>query len=475
MKKVILCILILCLVTLPLGFPVKAAEERTVFCLDYGDVKIGSDGVSGYDENGKLVSEINTVGYTVTQKNPQKALERSISITSGEQNVEIRNINIARKGENDYAMCVLKTASAVITVTGENHLKSGTYRAGLDIAIKASAVINGDGVLYAESELEAGIGGGNGKSNGTLTINSGTIYATGGTDGYSAGIGGGSSGKGGTITINGGTIVAVGGLYAAGIGGGFLCNGGTITINGGTVTATGGTDGAGIGGGSGGNGGTIVINGGSVKAVTGGGADNIGNGNDCNTEFGGIHNSNGDTVSLLTVPIKDFKTVYQNGIDKAPIYSGHENDENLYFYTDSAQNIATVYMSDESVRFLKYNIDGYEEIDPFSDSDDRFSEYLISPDAEKISVDDGFTAKKENKNCRLFYNGSCIDSFEIVIRGDVNLDGELDGMDSVEAACIESGMLNGRLKFLLADVDSDGAVTAADIKALSDKGIASVN
>ena len=48
-------------------------------------------------------------------------------------------------------------------------------------------------------------------------------------------------------------------------------------------------------------------------------------------------------------------------------------------------------------------------------------------------------------------------------------------MDSVEAACIESGMLNGRLKFLLADVDSDGAVTAADIKALSNKGIASVN
>ena len=57
----------------------------------------------------------------------------------------------------------------------------------------------------------------------------------------------------------------------------------------------------------------------------------------------------------------------------------------------------------------------------------------------------------------------------------IYLDGELDGMDSVEAACIESGMLNGRLKFLLADVDSDGAVTAADIKALSDKGIASVN
>lgn len=473
MKKVILCILILCLTVLPLNSSVKAVEDRTVFYLDYGDVKIGSDGVSGYDENGKLVSEVNAVGYTVTQQNPQKALERSISITSGEQNVEIKNINIARKGENDYALCVLKTASAVITVNGENHLKSGTYRAGLDIAVKASAVINGDGILYAESELEAGIGGGSGKSNGTLIINSGTIYATGGTDGYSAGIGGGSSGKGGTITINGGTVVAVGGLYAAGIGGGFLCSGGTVTINGGTVTAIGGNEGAGIGGGSGGNGGTVVINGGSVKAIAGTGADDIGNGNNCKTEFAGIHNSNGDSVSKLTVSLSGFERVYQNSIENAPITAGHPDDENLYFYVTSSQNIATVYMNGGEVKYLSYNSSGFDEINPFLKGDERYSSYLIVSDKNNISVADGFFIEKEN--CRLIYNGSCVDKFEIVIRGDVNLDGNLDGMDAVEAACVEGGMNTDKLALMLADANGDGYVNTSDISLLENLGIASKN
>ena len=436
--------MILCLAVLPLNSSVKAVEERTVFYLDYGDVKIGSDDVSGYDENGKLVSVVNAVGYTVTQQNPQKALERSISITSGEQNVEIKNINIARKGENDYALCVLKTASAVITVSGENHLKSGTYRAGLDIAVKASAMINGDGTLYAESELEAGIGGGNGKSNGTLTINSGTIYATGGTDGYSAGIGGGSSGKGGTITINGGTVVAVGGLYAAGIGGG-----------------------------SGGTGGTVVINGGSVKAIAGTGADDIGNGNNCKTEFAGIHNSNGDSVSKLTVSLSGFERVYQNSIENAPITAGHPDDENLYFYVTSSQNIATVYMNGGGVKYLSYNSSGFDEINPFLKGDARYSSYLIVSDKNNISVADGFFIEKEN--CRLIYNGSCVDKFEIVIRGDVNLDGNLDGMDAVEAACIEGGMNTDKLALMLADANGDGYVNTSDISLLENLGIASKN
>ena len=436
--------MILCLAVLPLNSSVKAVEDRTVFYLDYGDVKIGSDGVSGYDENGKLVSEVNAVGYTVTQQNPQKALERSISITSGEQNVEIKNINIARKGENDYALCVLKTASAVITVSGENHLKSGTYRAGLDIAVKASAMINGDGILYAESELEAGIGGGSGKSNGTLTINSGTIYATGGTDGYSAGIGGGSSGKGGTITINGGTVVAVGGLYAAGIGGG-----------------------------SGGNGGTVVINGGSVKAIAGTGADDIGNGNNCKTEFAGIHNSNGDSVSKLTVSLSGFERIYQNSIENAPITAGHPDDENLYFYVTSSQNIATVYMNGGEVKYLSYNSSGFDEINPFLKGDARYSSYLIVSDKNNISVADGFFIEKEN--CRLIYNGSCVDKFEIVIRGDVNLDGNLDGMDAVEAACVEGGMNTDKLALMLADANGDGYVNTSDISLLENLGIASKN
>lgn len=59
------------------------------------------------------------------------------------------------------------------------------------------------------------------------------------------------------ITIQGGTIIATGGSSGAGIGGGALGDAFNITISGGIVTATGGRSGrsgAGIGGGGNGNG-----------------------------------------------------------------------------------------------------------------------------------------------------------------------------------------------------------------------------
>ena len=130
------------------------------------------------------------------------------------------------------------------------------------------------GVLNAEvptsDDYSAGIGGSNGQSCGTVTINGGAITARGGDNG--AGIGGGSGGSGGTIVINGGAITARGGDNGAGIGGGSRGSGGTIVINGGSVKAYGNSTsdnlggGAGIGGGTGGAAGNITINGGTVTA-----------------------------------------------------------------------------------------------------------------------------------------------------------------------------------------------------------------
>lgn len=473
MKKILVIVLSVSLAILSFSFSIKATGDRTVLYLDYGDVKIGDGTISGYDKDGKLVTEVNPCGYTITQRNSLQSVNRSISVTDGEQDVEIKNINIARSGENDNAFCVLKNAKTKLILTGENHLVPGTYCAGVEIAVNASLTVEGDGILYTQSEIEAGIGGGSGHSNGALTINSGTIYATGGMDGYGSGIGGGSSGSGGTITINGGNIVAVGGEYGAGIGGGMLGNGGKITINGGTVTATGGKKAAGIGGGFTANGGTVVINGGSVKAIAGTGADDIGNGNNCKTEFAGIHNSNGDSVSKLTVSLSGFERVYQNSIENAPITAGHPDDENLYFYVTSSQNIATVYMNGGEVKYLSYNSSGFDEINPFLKGDARYSSYLIVSDKNNISVADGFFIEKEN--CRLIYNGSCVDKFEIVIRGDVNLDGNLDGMDAVEAACVEGGMNTDKLALMLADANGDGYVNTSDISLLENLGIASKN
>ncbi len=473
MKRLFTIFLLFCLLALPISFSATATGSRTVLYLDYGDVKLGDGTVSGYDSQGQLVTETNPYGYTVTQKDSSKALNRSISVASGEQDIEIKDINISRLGENDYAICVLKTSKVRLVLTGENHLVPGTYCAGIEIGIIASLTIEGDGTLYTQSEIEAGIGGGSGRSNGTLTINSGTIYATGGLDGYGTGIGGGSAGGGGKITINGGCIVAVGGEYGAGIGGGMLGNGGTITVNGGTVTATGGAKASGIGGGFKGNGGTIVINGGSVKAVGGTSGDDIGNGYNCQTEFGGIHNSNGDSVSKLTVLLSGFDSVYQNGIENTPITAGHPDDENLYFYADANTNIATAYMSDGNVRFIGYGNGSFEELKPYINGDERFFGYLIASDKNNITVADGFSTEKENS--RLIYNGSCVDEYKIVAKGDINLDGSIDGMDAVEAVCVESGMRVDALTAKLADANGDGTVDSSDVVLLESRGIVTVN
>ena len=66
------------------------------------------------------------------------------------------------------------------------------------------------------------------------------VYSQGGT-----GIGGDADCAGGIVTINGGSVTATGGVSAAGIGGGFDGDGGTVTINGGTVSAEGGATGRG--------------------------------------------------------------------------------------------------------------------------------------------------------------------------------------------------------------------------------------
>ena len=122
---------------------------------------------------------------------------------------------------------------------------------------------------YGSSE-GAGIGAGNSGNSGSITINGGTVNATGA--GSCAGIGGGNNGNG-TVTINGGIITATGGEFAAGIGSGAgsenIHPNGKITINGGTVNATSGGYAAAIGGGRVGKG-EVTITGGDIKANSGG-------------------------------------------------------------------------------------------------------------------------------------------------------------------------------------------------------------
>ena len=229
--------------------------------------------------------------------------------------------------EGKAALSVQGKGNVEIELDGNNELKSGAHRAGLEKNTSTSTGTltlkddkkddkeAGIGSLKATGgQYAAGIGNGGYYGNGgnrsgeNITITGGTVTATGGWGG--AGIGGGYYGSGKNITIKGGTVTATGGDEGAGIGGGYYgngenikitdgtvnatggwggagiggggsydgCSGKNITIKGGTVTATGGDKGAGIGGGERGNGEDITITDGTVNAAGGGSGAGIGGG-----------------------------------------------------------------------------------------------------------------------------------------------------------------------------------------------------
>ena len=208
-------------------------------------------------------------------------------------------IDVSDTGRENHAgkaaLSVQGKGNVEIELDGENELKSGAYRAGLEKNNSTSAGTltlkdnkeAGSGSLNAEGgALSAGIGACYEEGTKNIIITGGTVTATGGDGG--AGIGGGDGGGAENITITGSTVTATGGsamgFGGAGIGGGSDgrnsdSNGKNITITGSTVTAKGGNGSAGIGGGVGGSGESITITGSTVTAEGGNGAAGIGSGN----------------------------------------------------------------------------------------------------------------------------------------------------------------------------------------------------
>lgn len=161
-----------------------------------------------------------------------KSKEHTVTIDTSKGDVDVTfddlKIDVSGKKEGDgsgdspvreskAAVTVKGDHDAAIELDGDNELKSGGYKAGLEK--------NGD------------------ESSGKLTIKDdkgkdGSLTAEGGDGG--AGIGGKHESGAGDIKITGGTIEAVGGEGAAGIGGGVYGTGHDIEISGGKVSATGG-------------------------------------------------------------------------------------------------------------------------------------------------------------------------------------------------------------------------------------------
>ena len=127
---------------------------------------------------------------------------------------------------------------ATIVLEGTNFVQgyNDSYP-GIYVPENKTLTIKGDGTLSSQSNgRAAGIGAGEKNSCGNITIESGRIYALGGSN--SAGIGGSDCHGCGDITITGGYVYAQAAeKYAAAIGGGSESSCGNITITGGSVYA----------------------------------------------------------------------------------------------------------------------------------------------------------------------------------------------------------------------------------------------
>ena len=247
--------------------------------------------------------------------------------------------------EGKAALSVQGKGNVEIELDGNNELKSGAHRAGLEKNTSTSTGTltlkddkkddkeAGIGSLKATGgQYAAGIGNGGYYGNGgnrsgeNITITGGTVTATGGWGG--AGIGGGYYGSGKNITIKGGTVTATGGDEGAGIGGGYYGNGENIKITDGTVNATGGWGGAGIGGGGsydGCSGKNITIKGGTVTATGGDKGAGIG---------GGINGSGED------ITINGGTVTADGGVNAAGIGGGERGNGEDITITDGTVNAA---------------------------------------------------------------------------------------------------------------------------------------
>ena len=212
------------------------------------EVSVSAEGVQTATQGGKTDTGVFVVTGTSTTN---KLVIKGDSGTAA--NVYLKDLHITVSS----GAAVSVSGDVDLYIEGSSVLQSGENCAGIQKEDDGQLTIDGSGSLEATGgESGAGIGGASGKPGNNITINGGTITASGKAgNGWGAGIGGGKGQGGSNITIRGGNVKAIPGAEAAGIGGGFKGNGTDISIEGGTVYAESG----------GGKGGTAAIGGGRVE------------------------------------------------------------------------------------------------------------------------------------------------------------------------------------------------------------------
>lgn len=276
------------------------------------------------DDEDVMTYEDNTADTVTNAVN--KAVKNIIKIinncTKKDTTVTIEDVNIdvsgGEYGTGKAAMSVEGAGNTTLKLEGDNTLKSGWGRAGVE---KNDETSSGKLTITAEDtssslnayggQEAAGIGGGGYRqSTSKLEIANGKIYAESGFN-MGAGIGGGSIGGNGEVTISGGEVTAYASGGGAGIGGGTdSTKKSTVRILGGVINAVGCGYGSGIGGGHGdtqvaeveiGGGAQVTAKGGSGYASLGAGAA-IGTGGGVRGKAGkelDVNTSGGGTVTRI--------------------------------------------------------------------------------------------------------------------------------------------------------------------------------
>ena len=165
---------------------------------------------TGYTMNGR--SYLYEGNYTLTG-----TTSHGVIFEAGEYQLTANNLKIVKGDTYSGSAIELKNgANLHLVLAGDNTLTGGWEGSGIRVNEGTSLTISGDGTLHAgyqqggNAAHGAAIGGYCDSNFGTITINGGTIYAT-GTSGASIGSGGlyntGNT-MTGTIELNGGTIYA---------------------------------------------------------------------------------------------------------------------------------------------------------------------------------------------------------------------------------------------------------------------------
>lgn len=248
---VILLMILMAIVFLPMAQEAEAATSAEID-LSNGSIEFTGQGVFQYEANGtkKQIhdADANTNFIIIgSSSGTPDSRPNTITVSGGPHTITLKNVHITQ-GSYSGSYCAFQlNGDATVTLSGTNELISNSYP-GLYVPQNARLTIKGTDAdkLTASTEgvsTSAGIGALAGNC-GSITIDGGTINATGGQTG--AGIGGSGSGSCGTITINGGNITATGGEDvtledgAPGIGCGSKGERGTVIITGGKITAIGG-------------------------------------------------------------------------------------------------------------------------------------------------------------------------------------------------------------------------------------------